>query len=248
MTDFYDRLAPHYHLLFDDWDAGIERQGRQLTSIIRGRWPNTSTVLDVTCGIGTQTFALAANGFRVTASDLSPGAIQRARSEAQKRNLDIAFSVCDVLAAHAHHGGGFDLVVSCDNALPHLLTDDSIRAALKQMFDCVRPGGGCIITVRDYEKEQRGKNILKPYGARVEGGHRYIVFQLWDFEGDFYDLTLYVVDEDLQTGQVKTEAMHSRYYAISAAKIMQFMQDAGFERVYKSDSNYVSILLGTIPA
>ncbi len=248
MQDFYDQLAPHYHLLFDNWNAGIERQGRNLTAIIRGKWPQTSTVLDLTCGIGTQAIALAANGYRATASDLSPKAIERAKLEAQARELDIAFSVCDMLQAHAHHGGGFDLVISCDNALPHLLNDDLIRAALKQMLGCARPGGGCIVTIRDYDKEQRGKNILKPYGVHVEGGKRYVIFQVWDFEDDIYDLTLYVVTEDLVTNEVATEAMHSRYYAISATKLMRLMEEVGFERVSKTDSNYVSILLGTVPA
>jgi len=35
MTDFYDELAPLYHLIFQDWDASVERQGEQLTAIIR---------------------------------------------------------------------------------------------------------------------------------------------------------------------------------------------------------------------
>ena len=97
MADFYDDLAPHYHLLFEDWDTGIERQGRHLSAIIRDHWPHASSVLDVSCGIGTQAIALAANGYRVTASDLSAGAIDRARSEAQKRGQNISFSVCDML-------------------------------------------------------------------------------------------------------------------------------------------------------
>jgi SAM-dependent methyltransferase len=248
MPDFYDELAPHYHLLFDDWDAGMGRQGRQLTAIIRGNWPKTSAILDVSCGIGTQAIALAANGFRVTASDLSVKAIERAKLEAKARGLDITFSVCDMLAAHAHHGGGFDLVISCDNALPHLLTDDSIRAALKQMFDCVRPGGGCFVTIRDYDKEARGKNILKPYGVHVEGSNRYVIFQVWDFEDDIYDLTLYVVHEDLLSKQAATETMHCRYYAISATKMVRLMEEVGFVRVNKTDSNYLSVLLGTVPA
>jgi SAM-dependent methyltransferase len=249
MQDFYDRLAPYYHLLFDDWDAGIDRQGRLLTSVIRGQWPHASSVLDVTCGIGTQAIALAADGYRVTASDLSAGAIDRARLEAQRRGHDISFSVCDMLSAHSHHGGGFDLVISCDNALPHLLTDESIRVALKQMFNCARPGGGCLVTIRDYEHEKRGKNILKPYGVHVEGGHRYITFQVWDFEGDLYDLTLYVVKEDLRSGHATTETMHSRYYAISPAKMMQLMTYAGFQSVKKLDGyNYQPILVGTVPA
>lgn len=248
MADFYDDLAPFYHLLFDDWDTGIARQGRHLSAIIRDHWPRASSILDVSCGIGTQAIALAANGYRLTASDLSAGAIDRARPEAQKRGLDISFSVCDMLTAHSHHGSGFDLVISCDNALPHLLTDEGICAALKQIFDCARPGGGCLITIRDYEHEKRGKNIFKPYGVRVEGGYRYVIFQIWDFEGEIYDLTMFIVKEDMQSKQVTAETMQSRYYAISTAKMMRFMEQVGFEQVKRVESSYLPVLLGTVPA
>lgn len=247
MQDFYNDLAPHYHLLFDDWDAGMGRQGRQLSALIGERWPGASSILDVSCGIGTQAIALAANGYRVTASDLSAKAVERATLEARKRSLDISFSECDMLEAHSHHGGGFDVVISCDNALPHLLTDESILAALKQIFACARPGGGCLFTIRDYDKEQRGKNIFKPYGVRVEGDNRYAILQTWDFEGDIYDLTLYIVKEDLESKQVTAEAMHARYYAISAAKMMRLMEQAGFEQVKRVEANFQTALLGTVP-
>jgi hypothetical protein len=46
--------------------------------------------------------------------------------------------------AFAQHGGGFDLVVSCDNSIPHLLSDAEISLALRQMLACLRPGGGCL--------------------------------------------------------------------------------------------------------
>lgn len=249
ISDFYDDLAPLYHVLFEDWNASTERQGRELAAIIQDHWPNTSSILDVSCGIGTQTIALAAKGYRVTGSDLSAKAIERARIEAQKRTLEISFSVCDMLSAHSHHGGGFDLVISCDNALPHLLTDEEIYAALKQMFECAQPDGGCLVTIRDYEPEKRGKNILKPYGVRVEGDHRFVVFQVWDFEGDFYDLTVYFVKEDLRSKLVTTETMHSRYYAISVTKMMRLMGEAGFRSVKRVDSGYyIPVLLGSRPA
>jgi hypothetical protein len=34
MSDFYDQLADLHHLVFQDWDESIERQARQLTSVI----------------------------------------------------------------------------------------------------------------------------------------------------------------------------------------------------------------------
>jgi len=132
MEDFYDRLAPLYDLIFPDWDASIERQAEQLTGIIHERWGiGVQSILDVTCGIGTQAIGLARRGFGVTASDLSAGALERARGEAQRRGVEIDLSVCDMRAAHDHHGRQFDVVIACDNSIPHLLSDDEILLAFR---------------------------------------------------------------------------------------------------------------------
>ncbi|MGD0913313.1 MAG: hypothetical protein ABR928_15585, partial [Terracidiphilus sp.] len=98
------------------------------------------------------------------------------------------------------------------------------------------------------EHEKRGKNIFKPYGVRVEGSNRYAIFQVWDFEGEIYDLTMFIVKEDLHSKQVTAETMHCRYYAISTAKMMRLMEQAGFEHVKRVESSYLPVLLGTVPA
>ncbi len=246
MTDFYDQLVPFYHLIHQDWDASIRRQGEQLATLIQSEWPEHSKVLDVTCGIGTQAIALALRGYAVTASDLSAREVDRAAQEANQRGVAVALSVCDVRQAHAHHGSGFDVVISCDNSLPHLLTDHDLLLALKQMLACLSVGGGCIITVRDYEREERGQNLVKPYGVRTENGKRYLLFQVWDFEGEHYDLTFFIVEENLSTREVKTHAMRSRYYAISTGRLCDLMREAGFQDVRRIDGAfYQPVLVGT---
>ncbi len=49
--------------------------------------------------------------------------------------------------------GAYDVVISCDNALPHLLTDENVAQAFRAMCSKLRPGGLLVITVRDYDKE-----------------------------------------------------------------------------------------------
>ena len=128
MDDFYDRLAQLYDLIFVDWDATMEQQAGHLAATIRELWgADVRTVLDVACGIGTQSIGLAKKGFAVTASDLSARAVERAKVEARQRGVQIDFSVCDMRTAHDHHGRQFDLVISCDNAMPHLLRCFSSR-------------------------------------------------------------------------------------------------------------------------
>lgn len=246
MNDFYDRLTPFYHLIHQDWDASIHRQGEQLAALIDAEWPGRHSILDISCGIGTQAIALARQGRTVCASDLSESEVARAKQEAALRGVNIDFSVCDMRRAFAHHGTGHGVVLSVDNSLPHLLTDEDVLTALQQMEACLAPGGGCLITVRDYSREARGRNLLKPYGVRVENGLRYVLFQVWDFEGDHYDLGFFFVVENLRTGTVETHVMHSKYYAISTDRLCKLMRQAGFDNVRRIDGAfYQPVLVGT---
>ncbi|VTU32925.1 class I SAM-dependent methyltransferase [Variovorax sp. PBL-E5] len=247
--DFYDGLAPFYHLIYPDWNASIRRQGEQLSQLVASEWPGTHRVLDVACGIGTQVLALAERGHAVTGADLSAGAVERAREEARLRGLAIDFRVADMREAHAAHGGGFDLLVACDNAVPHLLSDQDLLHAFRQFAACLKPGGGCLISVRDYEREARGTNLVKHYGARVENGKRHVLFQVWDFEGEHYDLGFFIVEEDLVTAQVTTRVLRSRYYAVSTTRLCELLREAGFDNVRRLDGVfYQPVLVGTKPA
>lgn len=247
MLDFYDQLSPFYHLFYKDWEAGMAWQAERLRDIIRTRWgEQIQSILDVSCGIGTQALGLARLGFQVTASDLSSQAIARAQKEAQARTLRIPFSVCDMREAYRHHGGGFDAVISCDNSIPHLLSNEEILVALRQMHACLGPSGGCLLTIRAYDKEERGHGIVKPYGVREENNKRYLIFQVWDFEGEQYALSMYFIEDDRQTGVTKTQVMRSRYYAIHPHHLLELMEQAGFKEVQRLDEVfYQPVLVGT---
>ena len=250
MTDdlkqFYADFAPLYHLIYPDWEESIARQASMLDSVIRETWGDgVSSVLDVSCGIGTQSLGLAKLGYQVTASDLSPDEVERAKREAEERGFVISFSAADMRGAFRHHARTFDVVLSCDNAVPHLLRDEDILTAFQQMYRCVRPGGGCIISVRDYENEDLSKRQVKPYGLREENGTRWVLFQVWEPRGQLYDFTLYFV-ADRGGSECQTRALRSTYYAVGIPKLMDFMNQAGFEDVKRLDGRFFQpIVIGT---
>jgi SAM-dependent methyltransferase len=239
-------MASLYHLIFQDWDESIERQAGQLTEIVRERWgAEPRSILDVSCGIGTQAIGLARRGVLVTASDLSEAAISRAKAEARRRAIAIEFSVCDMRAAYAHHRRQFDVVISVDNSITHLMKDHEILQALRQMYDCTVPGGGCLLTVRDYDREERGTGLVKPYGAREEGGKRYVVFQIWDFVDRVYDMAMYFVVDDGSSNLVVTYVMRTQYNAIGIESLLALMHEAGFTSTEVLDGRfYQPVLVG----
>jgi SAM-dependent methyltransferase len=243
--EFYDALAAIYHLIYPDWEASMRRQGEALDAILRthsDRPPRT--ILDVACGIGTQTLALAALGYEVSASDLSAAAVERAAAEARARGLAVRTSVADMREAFDHHGRTFDVVIACDNAVPHLLSYADILRAFQQFYRCTAPGGLCLTSVRDYDAVERGGVQLHTHGVRTVGDTRYVLFQVWDWEGELYHTTMYLIDHR-RAGEPFTRAMRSTYYAVRTSKLVAVMRQAGFRDVERIDDQYFQpVLLG----
>jgi SAM-dependent methyltransferase len=233
----YDGLAAHYHLVYDDWNGSVRRQGDALHALIEAELgPGRRSVLDVACGIGTQALGLAAHGHAVTASDVSSAAVQRLRDECAGRGLDIDASVADMREADRHHGRRFDVVLCADNSLPHLLSDHDIAQALRALHACTKPDGLCIVSLRDYAAEPRGGTHFKAYGVRTDASGRHVVFQVWEWRGEHYDFALYMVHDDGRS--CSTDVHRGTYYAVSIDRVTTLMREAGFTSVRRLDDAF----------
>ena len=81
-----------------------------------------------------------------------------------------------------------------------------------------------------------------------EGGVRYLSWQVWEFHGPLYDLSMYFV-EDRGGAECTTRDMRSRYYAVGTEKLMELMRQAGFTLVERIDGRfYQPVLVGRRPA
>jgi glycine/sarcosine N-methyltransferase len=233
----YDEIASLYHLVYPNWNEAIERQGEALNRVIRdfvGSAPQS--ILDVSCGIGTQTLGLAALGHHVTASDLSAAAVDRARKEAATRGLNIPFKVADMRHCAETHGSGFDVVFSADNSLPHLPSEDEIRVALQEFYRCLKPNGVALVSLRDYQDdEDRSSPQMWSYGFREDGSDRYFVYQIRSWSDNTYDVAMYFVREVKESTPASVTAGLSRYYAITVDRLMILFEEVGFTEVQRLD-------------
>jgi SAM-dependent methyltransferase len=247
-AQFYDQLAPYYHLLFSDWEQSVARQGKVLCELLQhlGVAPGEH-VLDAASGIGTQTIGLIRGGYRVTASDISPGAVERLQAELTRLALPAQAQVDDLRTLSRIPSDSVSAVIAFDNSIPHLLSDTELLEAFRSCYRCLRPGGVAIFSVRDYAAIERVNTEVRPYGLRVEAGHRFLAVQVWEWDGDQYDLRLYLTWET-PDGICKTQVLRSRYYAVSIDRLLSLLSQAGFVAVERRDGIlFQPVLLGRRP-
>lgn len=244
---FYDQLAPHYHLIYADWAASAARQGAALASMIGEHWPGARAILDVAVGIGTQAIGLRAGGYDLTGCDLSPEAVRRAAAEAHARGWSLPCAAADFRTLPVR-AASVDVVIACDNSLPHAETPADISAALAEWFRVVRPGGGCLISMRDYgDPPPAGTVEVHSYGERVWASRRYMVQQVWRWQGPRYEVTLEIVP--VGGGSEAALRTTASYLAIAPARVAELMRDAGFEHVQRVDGRFFQpMLVGSKPS
>jgi SAM-dependent methyltransferase len=232
---FYDALAPWYHLVYQDWEASVAQQGQALASLLASEWSSPSrNVLDAAVGIGTQALGLATLGFQVTGSDISPVAVHRAGDEAARRGIQLRCLIADVRALPVR-SATFDAVIACDNALPHLLSEDEIHQALQECLRCLRPNGRCVISMRDYEAPPPAGTVeTRDYGDRTWSGRACRLSQIWRWHGTFYDVAFELVTKD-SAKEVVARTPPTTYFAIRTERVAMLMERAGFTRVRRID-------------
>jgi glycine/sarcosine N-methyltransferase len=228
--DFYDQLAPDYHLVYQDWEAAIERQADALDRLIRSACPQANEILDCSCGIGTQAIGLARRGYRVHGTDISEPSIDRARMEAERLGATVSFGVCDFRDLSSVDGL-FDVVISCDNAVPHMLTDDDLNRVFAAMYAKLRRGGLIVISVRDYDKAMIDRPAT---GLPVihAGPPRQVVVRLHDWDAPdspMYTVRFLVLTER-QSGWT-VEQHSARYRALTRSELKRRAERAGFVHI-----------------
>jgi SAM-dependent methyltransferase len=227
---FYDGFARDYDVAYAGrWDAAVERQGAALERVIHAAVPGATSVLDCACGIGTQAIGLALRGFDVRATDVSGGAVERARREAERLGATATFAVADMRDL-APVPGTYDAVVACDNALPHLLSDDDLHAALTEIRGKLRPGGVLVATLRDFDEALRSRPPVAPTLVAA-GPPRRVLVRLhdWDEAAPFHTLRAIVLTE--QDRGWTAEEHTARYRALTRGELERAVAAAGLKNV-----------------
>ena len=101
------------------------------------------TVLDLTCGTGSQVFYLVERGYQVVGADFSPALIKQAQEKAQQKNLDLQFLDGDMRTVQV---GNFDAVITIFNSIGHVSKEDFAQT-LQNIRKNLKDGGVYIFDI-----------------------------------------------------------------------------------------------------
>ncbi len=234
VTDFYDRLSVEYrHNMGWDWEAVVRDEGASLDRFLADRMARQGpySVLDCTCGIGTQAIGLALHGHQVHATDLSPVSVDCARRESTDFGVAMTFGVADFRKLSAAISELFDVVISCDNSMAHCLDDDDLAAALASMKARLKPGGLLLLSTRDYDALIADKPRLTSEHVQDRSDGRRIVFQVWDWanDGRRYRVHQFLIKEI--DGRYELNHFETELRALLRDEVTAAVRDAGYAEV-----------------
>jgi len=233
VKNFYDELSNDYHLIFQDWDKSIERQAKILSKMLQSHnYLPPCRLLDCSCGIGTQALGLALRGYTVHATDISTKSVERAKKEAKERGIEIDFGIADFRTLNDMVRGDFDVIISCDNSLPHLLKKSDLMLAVKNIFKKLKHNGLFLGSIRDYDEMLVSKPTTTPLHVfKDKKGRKRIVFQVWDWSHDnkSYNLNHFIVQENKDIWE--TSCYSTKYRVLKRDELTTALSQVGFSDI-----------------
>ena len=222
----YDLIAPIYDAINADvdysaWADFIDRIAKREFNDER-----PSLVLDLGCGTGSMTLALAKLGYDMTGVDISPEMLDLARERADAEGLsnDILWLCQDMREFELY--GTVDMTVSSLDCLDHLISPGDLCKCLSLVHNYLIPDGIFVFDVNGRGKFER---VYADNSYVMENGGTMCIWQNFYNEKtnicDFY-ITLFSEGEDGRYERYD-EVKRERMYTLRSLK--RALAQTGFE-------------------
>lgn len=190
----------------------------QIQQVLTLAKPIGKTALDLCCGPGRCSIALAKAGYRVTGVDKTTYLLNKAKTKAKASKIKIEWVQMDM--RDFVRADSFGLVLSMFTSFGYFDDKDEDLKVLRNILSSLKPGGVCLIDVMG--KERIAKNFQPTTSDTLPDGtkliERHEIFDDWTRIRNEWIL--------LRNGKAKSFKFHHTIY--SGQELKDRMQQAGF--------------------
>jgi len=133
-----------------DWESRLKREMPFILSLIEN--VESPSVLDIACGSGRHSIALASHGAEVIGIDYSKSMLQAAERHAAAVDVTPKFILADMEEIKDVVEGPFDLIICLGNSLALLNDIDTLKQVMKDIFHLLKDGGSFVAQVLNFEE------------------------------------------------------------------------------------------------
>lgn len=189
---------------------------------------NVSTVLDMTCGTGSQVFWLTDSGFKVVGSDINPSMLKIAKKKATSKNLKIKFLQGNCRDINA---GSFDAVITIFNSIGHLTKED-FKTTIQNIKRNLNPGGLYIFDIFNLDYLKHENNIAKLtldwMATAGDNKVREIQFSTISDDGILASYSTYVHQDSHSSPTKISKGYGNTLQVYSADELKTLLKESGF--------------------
>ena len=164
LTSHKKALPNHYdiHARNDDYfnnENSSLPMNSLIAALLQSYRPNCRSILDITCGAGSQVFYLTKKGYDVTGSDINIKMLEVAKNKALRLDpsLKDRFHIADMCSVKL---GKFDAIISIFNAIGHLTKED-FKNTILNVKSNLNKDGIYIFDIFNAEYLKHSSNIAK---------------------------------------------------------------------------------------
>jgi len=192
-------------------------------------------ILDVACGSGMHTIALAKMGYAASGIDLSPKMIEKAAENAKDAGVTANFKVSSFGNLSSDLGGEeefpYDVILCLGNALPHLLSTELIQTTLWDMANSLNTGGFLIFQNRNFDSVLQLKERWITPQSRREGPKEWVFMRFYDFDHDGL-ITFNIIRLTREgEGDWQQRISSTRLYPLKCDVLTGLLEDSGFWKI-----------------
>lgn len=221
VKEHYDNhLGNFYSWMLGDFDTNEEKM-REFFAAHGIASQTNQTALDLGCGNGIQSIALAKLGYKVKAVDFNAQLLDELNEHKSHYEIEVINS--DIINYLNSVNKNFSLITCMGDTILHLESRDWVKEFIKLCYENLEPGGKLILSFRDYTNELKGEARFIP----VKSNDTRVMTCFLEYSDEYVNVT------DLLYEKINGEWMQfvSSYKKVRVLpeEIEKYLMDTGLE-------------------